>query len=142
MQNKANPCIASNIKDNSISVFSAECQKDLKNLKFSSYNCVDCVIWALILAPMTDLEKLWFFLKSGIQLYSFCLRLFMNNVLQIWRIRKVRKIGSLCFYAFFWRETKLLVFQWQAAAKTAQNFDPYLWQNHWIKYVYFKLNII
>ena len=41
-------------------------------------------------------------------------------------IGNVRKIGYLCFFAIFWRETKLQFYQWQAAAKTAQNFDPYL----------------
>ena len=35
----------------------------------------------------------------------------------------VGKIGSLCFYAIYWRETKLQVYQWQTAALTAQNFD-------------------
>ena len=40
------------------------------------------------------------------------------------KIGNVRKIGSLCFYAIFWRETKLLVYQWQAAAKTAQILIP------------------
>ena len=37
------------------------------------------------------------------------------------KIRNARKIGYLCFYAIFWRETKLLVYQWQAA-KTDQKF--------------------
>ena len=41
-------------------------------------------------------------------------------------IGNVRKIGSFFFMLFFWRETKFLVYQWQAAALTAQNFGPNL----------------
>ena len=44
--------------------------------------------------------------------------------------RRIRKIWSFCFYAIFWRETELLFYQRQAAAKTAQNFDLYLLQKH------------
>ena len=44
----------------------------------------------------------------------------------------LRKIESLCFYAILWRETKLLLCQWLTAAKIAQNFNPYLWQNNWV----------
>ena len=47
----------------------------------------------------------------------------------------VRKIGYLCFFAFFCRETNLLFNQWQVAAKTAQNVYPYLRQDHRVKYV-------
>ena len=41
--------------------------------------------------------------------------------LEINRIGNVRKNGSLCYY--------------EAAAKAAKNFDPYLWQHQWVIYV-------
>ena len=51
-------------------------------------------------------------------------------------------LGPFAFLLFSGRETKLKNYQWQAAAKTAQNFDLHLIQNHGLKYVYFNLNII
>ena len=51
-------------------------------------------------------------------------------------IGKVRKIGSLCYYAIFWGETKLLFYQWQATAKKPKTlihiFDKTIAQNIYI----------
>ena len=61
---------------------------------------------------------------------------YMYFCLNLASIGIVRKIGSLCCFAILFGKTKLLVCQRHAASKTAQNNDPYLWQNHWVKYVF------
>ena len=55
----------------------------------------------------------------------------------------LEKLVSFAFLllCYFLEGNKVAIFQWQAAAKTAQNFDPYLRQNPRVKYLYFNLNI-
>ena len=97
---------------------------------------------------MPDNKKIWFKGNCGLglQLVLLCSLEKSNLIIKIWvkyevshflnnnydiesyslfAIGSVRKIGSFWFYSIFWRKTKLLVYQWQAAVKTAQMFDPY-----------------
>ena len=52
----------------------------------------------------------------------------------------LEKFGPFMFMLFSGGKQNYLLTM--AAAKTAQNCDPYLWQNHYVNYVHFYLNII
>ena len=67
--------------------------------------------------------------KLTLQIHNFRCNFSMlrlNTTLLLNNHLHKRKMGQLCFYAIFWKETNLQVYQWQDAAKIAQNCDPYL----------------
>ena len=89
----------------------------------------------------TSLSEIWTCLDFRHSLYL------LPEFWKFWvLIGNFRKIRSLYFNVFFLEGNKIAslpIYQWQAAAKAAQHFDPYLWQNYWKIHVFLpKYNLL